>query len=180
MLVEADFDMAEFNRRRANYGRNAAIHEDNLAALGGLMISSGLFPVPTPMLAFGTLLGYVRAGRCIEGDHDADVILPHDTDMGKILCHREKFGFKICRVATDLFSLERNNQYVDIYLARPRTATDTWIAQYYAISNDRYDNPTRVEWLCRTWLIPSDPEGYLAKVYGEDWRVPREGCHAQP
>ena len=66
------------------------------------------------------LLGLYRDGDLIKYDHDVDIyILGEDFyNLLKLLGNKELGGFKIIRFTNSLISVEKDNEYIDIFIFR--------------------------------------------------------------
>ena len=142
------------------------------------------------MLLWGTLLGCVRDGQLIRGDHDLDLGVMA-RDVGKLPILRERMrqhGFKVRIENSEKLSLvhpRHPSLYLDLDVVRPHPRG--WViinADADPRRRFNYIFPRTVfEHLAHARLggqldvtVPGDPEGFLAAVYG-DWRTPRAKVH---
>jgi choline kinase len=144
----------------------------------------------TIMLLWGTLLGCVRDGQLIRGDHDLDLgVLARDA--GKLPVLRERMlqrGFKVRIENSEKLSLihpRHRRLYLDLDVVRPHPRgwviinadADPRRRFNYVFPHAVFDHlrPARLAGQLDV-TIPGDPEGFLTSVYG-DWRIPRGKVH---
>ncbi len=155
---------------------NREIAKDNLldfrACLNDVNITFGLI--------YGTLLGAIRENNFIAHDEDIDVFV-FDEDRNKVLdslFELKKRGLVVGRYEKDqnpdLISFVRDDEYIDIYFFKKnifgnRTANGAFIEAKYL------ENLKKIEFLGENFSVPERSEELLEKLYGKDWRVPREG-----
>lgn len=144
-----------------------------------------------PFLAYGTLLGAVRAGELIGHDSDADLgyVSAHDHPVDVIL---ESFrlqralrgmGFQITRYSGLAFKVtvlesDGSPRGLDVFGGFLRDG------QLYLMGE--VGHPFRPEWLeprrpvtleGREFPAPAEPERLLEAMYGPSWRVPDPAFH---
>ena len=129
-------------------------------------------------LILGTLLGAIREKGFIPYAEDTDVFVLWE-DRGKFLSLLKEFrqhGLELVRVDSDMLSLMRQDEYIDVLFFKLRhkfgfkrirvTCND------YECSANHLENPVRIMFLGLNIPIPSEPEELLQKTYGERWRIP--------
>jgi len=152
---------------------NREISKENLldfrACLNDANITFGLI--------YGTLLGAIRENNFIVHDEDTDVFVL-DEDRGKILdtlFELKKRGLVVGRYEEDqdLISFVRDNEYIDIYFFK-KNIFGNRIANGAFIKAKYLENLKKIEFLGESFFVPEHSEELLEKLYGKDWRVPRE------
>ena len=150
---------------------NREISKDNLLDFSACLNKANI----TFGLIYGTLLGAIRENNFIAHDEDTDVFVL-DEDRGKVLdalFELKKRGLVVGRYEEDLISFVRDDEYIDIYFFKKnifgnRTANGAYIEAKYL------ENLKKIEFLGEPFSVPERSEELLEKLYGEDWRVPRE------
>lgn len=131
-------------------------------------------------LLFGTLLGAIREGDIIEGDHDVDLgIHPDDrwklaARLGQDFAGLESRGWKMIRLWNELVSLCRHGEYVDLYFWGTREFSDRLWCLDYTLNENEFRDPALVTLVGKVFLTVNNPEQYLTEKYGPDWRTPQE------
>lgn len=135
------------------------------------------------LLAFGSLLGFVRDGSVIPGDTDGDIAIHHSAavDLTEVCSVFAARGLVLVRATDDLLSFQRNGSYLDLYLFRRRRVPGVLQCLDYTLRVDDFHTPARIS------VGPSGPElpiprraeKLFERWYGRDWRVP-QAVHAQP
>ena len=131
--------------------------------------------VPFFLMA-GTVLGYIRDGRLLEGDKDVDVgIFEKDYDKPRIeAALRASAKFQIKRVddhADRIRAVHRNGVWIDVfpyYTEGHRTWHAGTVARWW---HEPFDLKPYVV-ADTEFMIPADTEAYLEWNYGPDWRIP--------
>ena len=125
---------------------------------------------------FGTLLGMIRENDFIAWDEDIDMyILQEEEEAFKdTLWPLKDVGFELVRYdKRGLYSLMRNNEYIDFYVLRPvsgelrHTGGADFLFERYLQETIPFD------FKGVTLRIPRDYEEYLTFSYG-DWRTPKQ------
>ncbi|MEO7218464.1 MAG: NTP transferase domain-containing protein [Gemmatimonadaceae bacterium] len=138
-----------------------------------------------PFLLWGTLLGCIRDGGFITGDHDIDLgVMATDADrLPELRDRMKRFGFGVRIENDDKLSLvhpEHPHLYIDIDVVRPQrdgwaiTMRDVDLLRlfHYHFQAPVFADTKRAQFAHRLKVrVPADPDGFLAAVYG-DWRVP--------
>jgi hypothetical protein len=125
-------------------------------------------------LIYGTLLGVIRENNFIEHDEDTDIFILEEqrNELLDLLFELRKIGFEVIRYdRRGLFSIMRNNEYIDIYIFRKfkkgiRICGGECIIERFLLET------TSVEFLSETFNIPKDYLDFLFFQYGPDWRIP--------
>lgn len=168
-------DPEAFHRARANPQTDGFIFQYHLEKLSELF---GLFGIRF-YLGFGTLLGAYRDGRHIPNDSDQDlIILEQDEARLCQMVTRPEFlsEFQLARChGRFLISVTNQNQYTDIYVFRPDKGN--YRCCDYTIESFRLDYPEVIQFYQSKYLIPSQTETYLERIYG-DWKTPSK-THAK-
>ena len=152
---------------------NREISKDNLLDFRACLKDANI----TFGLIYGTLLGAVRENNFIVHDEDTDVFVL-DEDREKVLdslFDLKEYGLVVGRYEKDqdLISFVRDDEYIDIYFFKKnifgkRVCNGSLIAAKYL------ENLTEIEFLGENFCVPENSEELLEKLYGKDWRVPRE------
>lgn len=145
-------------------------------------------------LTYGTLLGVLRAGGLMRHDNDVDfgLLLEDETVLPRLLRLMRELGARaerhfifagqVCELAYEL-----NGIGIDFFIHRDegeesrsywfRRSADKDYPDVQAYTPVRMHTPAvrQVRWLEQgglIWSYPSDPEGTMAAIYGESWRIP--------
>lgn len=134
------------------------------------------------IVAEGTLLGLVRDGRLIPHDTDLDLYVVDPSNAVKVVHYLESRGwivgqharigsvsthvtlFNADRVLLDLTFFEQVGQRLMSFKERDG----------YLVIDDGVLLPPKAMSQYEHLLIPNDPEVFLERYYGSDWRVPKE------
>lgn len=133
-------------------------------------------------IAYGTLLGIVRDGSCIDGDDDVDILVDVEHQPALLAA---------CHAAGLKTSHQQANQFMRVHPDNARA--DVFVDIYFAdVSSEGhfYDRWEEIKWeyclpLARRRFaasklgaidvqLPADPETKLKRKYGADWRTPRK------
>lgn len=134
-------------------------------------------------VGYGTLLGIVREGSCIDGDDDVDIVVNEKylNDVRKLV---ENEGFP----KTSIRKIVNSNIIVKTGSTNNLASVDFYMAQVNE-QGDFYDKWEQVKWTkCygddmsgfveKEWMgeiiyIPKNYETKLAGRYGPDWIIPK-------
>jgi hypothetical protein len=131
----------------------------------------GLFPFA------GTLLGFIREGGFISHDYDLDF------GMREVAAHNElrtrltaDWRFDVDRGRSpDVLKVKHiNGTAIDIYLFRPHDGGWSTHSHVYGWRFRDFDLQ-QATFGGLTVQIPSQPDEFLAQMYGDDWQVPKAG-----
>lgn len=131
-------------------------------------------------LAAGTLLGFHRNAGPLAHDRDLDIGVLREASggpdiAGVLRTHTALFLPRQARPGDRYFGIHHKGFAIDIFV---HDADETHAA--FGFSDRQGD----IEWRVpafglaqagyggRTWTVPADTEGYLAALYGPDWRTP--------
>jgi len=130
-------------------------------------------------LIFGTLLGAVREGSFIDHDEDVDVFIKYDDldHLKSILFILREKGLNVVRFTGELLSLERKNNYIDIYLFR-QNKNNSWHCMGYEFPEVFFLNTKQIRFLGCEFSCPNKKYEFLKICYGSDWETPIVGKHA--
>ena len=133
-------------------------------------------------IIFGTLLGAIREGDFISHDEDVDVFVYYNSFylIKDILIDFRGFGFELIRYSSDLLSLKRKNNFIDIYIFKINLNYEIWKCMGYELNNKYLEDLDKIKFLGYEFRIPAHAEELLIFFYGSDWQIPKIGYHAQP
>jgi choline kinase len=189
--------VAPFCRNPLAVGRSVRAFQAGKLSFGGLdlaangpaflrmVLSEARTTGMEPFVLWGTLLGCIREGGFITGDHDIDLGVMH-TDAHRLPGLRDRMkrhGFEVRIENVSKLSLVHPlhpRLYIDIDVVRPHR--DGWVITSYG-----RDSRTRLHYhfeagvfanvksatftRAMTVRVPDDAEGFLTAVYG-NWRIP--------
>jgi len=123
-------------------------------------------------LWFGTFLGVYREGRLLPWDGDMD-LAAYAEDEARIVEHEAEFSKRGFEMGTggNMLLLYREHEHADFYFFRDGESKRIW--RDYSIEASDFETPNTIEFLGKTWRIVSNPESWLAYLYGADWRTPK-------
>jgi len=140
--------------------------KDLVPLLDGMGIHFGPF--------LGTLLGIVRENDFIEWDEDIDLYILQDDEQKLLdgLWTLREHGFELVRYdKRGLYSVMRNDEYIDFYLLR-KISDNLWYDNGKEFLFDRFvTDLVDYDFKGITLKIPRDYDGFLTFQYG-DWRTP--------
>lgn len=143
---------------------------DNLKELVPLLDEMGLRFGPF----LGTLLGIVRENDFIEWDEDIDlyVLAEDEAKLLDGLWTLREHGFELVRYdKRGLYSVMRNDEYIDFYLLR-KISDNLWYDNGKEFLFDRFvTDLVDYDFKGVTLKIPRDYDKFLTFQYG-DWRTP--------
>ena len=127
-------------------------------------------------LIYGTLLGAVRENNFIKHDEDTDLAML-DEDKQKLLDILNEIldiDFKILRYDGKLFSISRNNEYIDFYFFKKSNFLYRKCDIGLKVKSKYLENTKDYPFLGNTFKIPKNSEAFLVDLYGKNWRTPVE------
>ena len=143
---------------------------ENLKVLAPLLDEMGIRFGPF----LGTLLGIVRENDFIEWDEDIDlyVLAEDEAKLLDGLWTLREHGFELVRYdKRGLYSVMRNDEYIDFYLLR-KIADNLWYDNGKEFLFDRFvTDLVDYDFKGITLKIPRDYDEFLTFQYG-DWRTP--------
>lgn len=140
------------------------------------------------VLLYGTLLGAYRDGDFIAHDKDIDIgVRANRLYRLRAALHEKSFhnrGFKLKRDWPGIFSVKRDGVYIDIYVFKKlhsHYACDVWEPTddgpvqrtHLTLSHVDLERPSAMQFCGVPFRCP-DPEPFLERMYGPDWRTPIE------
>ena len=155
---------------------NLDIAKKNLLDLKKIMDESGV----KFGLIYGTLLGAYRENNFIQHDYDTDLFVLEEVrqDLLNTLPKLLKIGFEVCRYDGMLLSLIRNEEYIDFYFFKKSRffyRKNNVGLIYGASFLEKTENHL---FLGENFLIPAQVEKFLEKLYGKNWKTPKENDQA--
>lgn len=178
--IETPNGLYEYLPQKLFYGRkliDKRVSNENLKILSRVLrdrsVEFGLI--------YGTLLGAVRERDFIDWDEDVDVFLLEEKrdDFLSSLWELRRNGLELVRVEGDLYSLMRNEDYIDIYVFR--AAPDGRVCNEDFVPSGYLENcQATTDFLGERYRVPNDIDSFLCYCYGKDWRTPKRGAPAKP
>jgi lipopolysaccharide cholinephosphotransferase len=163
------------NLETGNHIINREISKENLLELKKVFDKNKIKFI----LSYGTLLGTIRENNFIEYDEDVDVAILDEDRLKLIntLFELRNIGLEVVRYKKDLMSVMKNGEYIDIYIFRKgyfgyRNTNKQVIKEKYLKDTIKY------ELFGVLFDIPNDYKNYLIDLYGQDWLIPKNNCHA--
>jgi hypothetical protein len=71
-----------------------------------------------------------------------------------------------------------NELWIDVYIMQKAFNGYIILGEKYPCKF--FDELDSLKFYNHEYLVPHNPTGFLALVYGEDWQTPKPGCHASP
>ena len=153
---------------------NFEIARENLEIFYEVMEQSGI----RYGLILGTLLGAVREKNFIAHDQDTDIFILYEERERflKLLYNFKEQGLELVRVDSDMLSLMRKNEYIDVLffklkrkfgIKRMRVSCND-----YEISAHYLEEPIKMNFLGLDISVPNNPEELLLRTYGKNWKTP--------
>lgn len=128
-------------------------------------------------ISYGTLLGIVREGSCIDGDDDVDIniCIKHRMQLYFLLIGN---GFKIWIDKPDFIKTLPTEEFgsIDFYFCEmdKDSCNDTWNKIIWNNYIDESGSFLKKEWENTILNIPNNPKQKLKARYG-NWEVPSDG-----
>jgi hypothetical protein len=158
------------------------VARENLSSFANI---AGKHRIPI-ILIYGTLLGAVRERSFLPYDTDTDITIDRKYEymLLEINPELEKAGLLFVRYMKQTFfnkgiiiySFMRNGMYIDVYIMQKEF--DGYIILGEKYPRKHFDELDSLQFYNHEYLTPHNPEGFLAYVYGEDWRTPKPDCHS--
>ncbi|AKC86800.1 LicD family protein [Pseudoxanthomonas suwonensis] len=178
-IIHTDFGDYLFSAVHLYHGRGAIdpeISARNLLLLKELLDNRDIrFGI-----IYGTLLGAIREGGFIPWDEDVDIYILNEykKDFQNYLHELREHGLEIVRADGDLYSLMKDNNYIDIYFFRRNGGRR--ICNRDSVRSAYIENHEPLNFLGTTFLAPSNARQFLSEVYGPDWMTPKRDFPAKP
>lgn len=135
-------------------------------------------------LIWGTLLGAIRENDFIAHDEDIDVFVHAEEKAAfiEMLFKFDEIGLKVIRFEQELISLSRNDEYIDINFFREERSPKgrMRVYSYHNLPAKWIETTELYEFQGEQFPIPSDYEKIFVHVYGQDWRIPKQGLYGIP
>ena len=130
-------------------------------------------------LMFGTLLGAVREAGLIPHDEDMDIFI-RECDFKKLV--NTLFELRVLRIDvvrhSDFFlSVMRDGEYIDFYVFSDTTGANLK-CKSYVYPKFYFDEFEVLNLKGKPFNVPKHSDLLLNMIYGDDWRIPKEGKHA--
>jgi lipopolysaccharide cholinephosphotransferase len=129
-------------------------------------------------LIFGTLLGAIRENDFILHAADTDLFILNEDEekFRSVLIKLHEIGFKLIRYErSGLYSISRNNEYIDIYTMRPFATGVRFCGAKYLLEKYLLDT-VLFEFLGTHFIVPRKSKEFLQLHYGNDWETPIAYC----
>ncbi len=133
-------------------------------------------------LGFGSVLAVVRDGALIPHDNDLDMLVAFEPSEAVSIAdgmqRLERFlpplGYEVVGTNYSHRYVRRpGNRSVDVFAGQFEGDAVSWFpGPRHGLTREILFPPTTRELMGLPCPIPADPEAYLERVYGADWRVP--------
>jgi hypothetical protein len=133
-------------------------------------------------IGYGTLLGIIREGSCIDGDDDIDIIIDKGNYnvIKQLLIENNiniEFGYGIAK-NTNILKTKDNDNYcsVDFYMAsidEKGNFIDTWERVIWSECYNEKKELIQHIWNENILYLPFNYEKKLINRYGKYWRIPQ-------
>lgn len=126
-------------------------------------------------LIYGTLLGAIRENDFITHDEDIDLfVLEEDEDsLKEAIFDLRKKGFELIRYErSGLYSISRNDEYIDFYVMKKYAERIRWNGADNFICEKYLIDTKYIDFKGSEFRIPSESEEFLSLFYGNNWRTP--------
>ena len=156
-----------------------------------IIITKALKKTEVPFyVIYGTCLGLYREQKLIEYDYDIDLGISYkDKKSFAIFCQNiEDHGLYIeeithdkikimhpqCRYDLDIWFIEKTLNPFYLLLGKTWKCGDAYLpASFFSDKNKAI-----IDFQELSLRAPCPVEGYLAELYGSNWKVPQKGCYA--
>jgi phosphorylcholine metabolism protein LicD len=158
---------------------NPKIALENMALARDVLAKHGV----SFFLNFGTLLGAIREKGFIPHDHDVDVgiLEPGFPGFMAALPELKAQGFVVTTELNEesqMISTFRGGEQLDFFIARPRktlTGKKWALDGFTRVPARLLDSFKEIDFLGEKFLVPSQAEAFVRRLYGPSWRTPIEG-----
>ena len=138
---------------------------------------------PDVCFGYGTALGLVRGGDLIAHDDDADLLVllqhPEGVDLRagarRVAKHLRAAGYSVKPARSHVYVMRAGRHEVDVFVGFRNGDFVNWRpGSRDTIRFEQVFPPAMVDYAGLACPVPARAEEYLALVYGQDWRTPRE------